>query len=142
MPAVASSTSGYWIEIGSPQFRQRPRSSSHETTGMLSYARMPLPQRGQRDRGRMTDCSAGSRTMQTLRKLPNSAPNSAAMMTNQSSGYGTSPVTGHLVKENGRRRGDVERLDPRREPDGHTPPRFGGERGRNSGALVAEHERH
>ena len=72
MSAVASSTSGYIGEIGSPHPRQRPRSTSHETIGMLSYQRSPCPHLGQRDGGRTTDCfgSAPHRRMQTLRKLP------------------------------------------------------------------------
>ena len=41
MQAVASSISGYIIEIGSPQPRQRARRSSHETTGMFSYQASP-----------------------------------------------------------------------------------------------------
>ena len=80
IPAVASSTSGYIGEIGSLQLRHLPRSSSHETTGMLSHGRSPTAQRGQRDGGRTTDCfgSAPQRRMQTLRKLPSTAPSSPA----------------------------------------------------------------
>ena len=37
---AASSTSGYRDEIGSAQVRQRARSRSHDTTGMLSYQAM------------------------------------------------------------------------------------------------------
>src|SRR5215212_3115411 len=35
--AVTSSTIGYLTGIGEPQFRQRPRRTRYETTGMLSY---------------------------------------------------------------------------------------------------------
>src|SRR5438045_5387732 len=44
---TAASTMGYCREIGSPQRRQRPRKSSHETTGMLSRQAMGCLQRGQ-----------------------------------------------------------------------------------------------
>jgi len=82
--AVASSMSGYWIEIGAPHPRHRPRSRSHETIGMLSYQRSPMPHLGQCDGGRTTDSfgSVPHRRMHTLRKLPITAPNSAAMTTN------------------------------------------------------------
>ena len=43
---------------------------------MLSYQAIPVPHPGQRDGGRTTDCfGSGQRTMQTLRKLPITAPN-------------------------------------------------------------------
>ena len=41
---------------------------------MLSYQRIAWPQWGQRERGEMIDSCAGSREMQTFRKLPNSSP--------------------------------------------------------------------
>ena len=44
---------------------------------MLSYQAMGFSQRGQRERGRTTDWFAGSRTMQTLRKLPTTSPKQA-----------------------------------------------------------------
>ena len=83
MRAVASSMSGYCTEIGSRQPRQRPRSTSHDTIGMFSYHRRPRPHRGQREGGRTTDClgSAPQRRMQTLRKLPTSAPSTPAYAT-------------------------------------------------------------
>ncbi len=81
MRAVTSSTAGYIAEMGSPHPRQRARSTSHETIGMLSYQRRPWPHFGQRDGGRITDClgSAPQRRMQTLRKLPIAAPRSAGV---------------------------------------------------------------
>src|SRR5437867_183120 len=38
--AVDASTNGYSTEMGSPQFRQRPRRSRYEMTGTLSQGRM------------------------------------------------------------------------------------------------------
>src|SRR5215217_420893 len=80
MHAVASSISGYWTEIGSPQSRHRARRSSHEITGTLSYQTSLRPHRGQRDGGLTTDCfgSAPQRSTQTFRKLPMRAPNNPA----------------------------------------------------------------
>jgi hypothetical protein len=45
---------------------------------MLSRHSTGLPQCGQRERGVTTDWSAGSRTMQTFRKLPIRSPKSLA----------------------------------------------------------------
>src|SRR5919108_6568486 len=83
MQPVAISISGYWIEIGSPQPRQRARRINQESTGILSYQASARPQRGQRDRGRTTDCfgSAPQRRIQTLRKLPMTAPSNPAYAT-------------------------------------------------------------
>src|SRR6185312_14796887 len=74
MMPTAASTSGYWLEIGSPHLRHFARSTNHDTTGTLSYHAIPAPQRGQRERGRTTDCSAGQREMHTLRNEPTLAP--------------------------------------------------------------------
>ena len=52
MPAVASSTSGYCIEMGSPQPRQRARRSSQESTGMFSYQARPRRNGGSGSGGR------------------------------------------------------------------------------------------
>src|SRR6185503_14006561 len=54
--------------------RQRPRSSSQLSTGMLSYQWIGARQRGQCDEGVTTERSSGMRTMQTLRKLPKMSP--------------------------------------------------------------------
>src|SRR5438477_494521 len=70
MAPTAASTMGYCREIGSPQRRQRPFKSSHETTGMLSRQAMGCLQRGQVEGGFTSDMSTGSRTMHTFRKLP------------------------------------------------------------------------
>ena len=48
----------------------------YERSGMLSAARIGVPQLAQRDRGRTIDSPAGTRAMQTLKKLPQTAPNS------------------------------------------------------------------
>jgi xanthine/CO dehydrogenase XdhC/CoxF family maturation factor len=78
--AVASSISGYCTEIGARQPRHRPRSASQATTGTFSNQRSPRPQVGQREGGRTTDSfgSAPHRRMQTLRKLPTTAPSTPA----------------------------------------------------------------
>ena len=47
-------------------------------TGRLSAARIGVPQAGQRDPGRTTDCPSGTRAITTLQKLPQIAPNTAA----------------------------------------------------------------
>ncbi len=45
---------------------------------MLSKARTEAPQAAQREPGRTTDSCFGTRSMQTLRKLPQTAPKSPA----------------------------------------------------------------
>src|SRR5579859_3094369 len=124
---VASSTSGYWIEIGSPQLRHRPRSTTQESTGTLSYQATPAPQRGQRDGGRTTDClgSAPQRRMHTLRKLPNTAPTTPASRISSGRAPASSAGTLHLVEKDPRRDGDIERLRPGRERNPHPPARAG-----------------
>src|SRR5690606_28912837 len=74
MIATAISTSGYITGIGSLQWRQRARSTIQLTTGMLSYHAIRFWQRGQRDRGRTTDCSDGQRAMHTFRNEPINNP--------------------------------------------------------------------
>src|SRR5690242_5930254 len=110
--AVASSINGYCIEIGSPQPLQRARSAIHDTIGMFSYHASDLPQRGHRERGRTTDCfgSAPQRRMQTLRKLPSIAPSIPARITQEGRKASSSSLTGHLVQEDTRRNGDIERF--------------------------------
>jgi len=49
-PTTASMI-GYCSEIGWPQRRHRPRSSSQETTGMLSRQAIGCPQLGQVEGG-------------------------------------------------------------------------------------------
>src|SRR5918996_4662304 len=71
---VTSSVSGYSADMRAPHRRHRPRSQSHETTGMLSRARISAPQFGHRDRGRTTDPPAGTLAITTVRKDPNSRP--------------------------------------------------------------------
>ena len=75
--AVVASTRGYCTLMGEWQCRQRPRSISQPSTGMLSCQAMALPQPGQRERGRMTDSSLGHRATQTLRNDPKTAPKAA-----------------------------------------------------------------
>ena len=77
--AVVASIAGYIGEIFSPQPEHLPRRKSQETRGTFSYHRMAWPHEGQREGGYITDCfgSAPHRRMQTLRKLPSTAPSSA-----------------------------------------------------------------
>src|SRR5690348_2954960 len=49
---------------------------------MLSVGRIGAPQLPQREPGRTTDWPAGTRAMQTLKKLPQIAPNAAAKAAN------------------------------------------------------------
>src|SRR5438045_1896768 len=64
--------------IGAPQARQRPRSASHETTGMLSYGLTGAPHDGQRDGGCASDSPRGSRYATTFRNDPMIRPPRAA----------------------------------------------------------------
>src|SRR4051794_29182166 len=79
--AVAASTSGYRAPIGSSQQRDRPRSSSQDSTGTLSRSAIGVPHVGQALRGRTTDRPAGTRTITTLRNEPISSPTSTAETT-------------------------------------------------------------
>ena len=47
----------------------------------MSSARTGAPHAPQRDPGRTMDCPKGTRSMQTLKKLPHTAPNTAAAAT-------------------------------------------------------------
>ena len=58
-----------------PQVLHAPPSSSQLSTGMLSRLAIGWSHWRQCDRGHTTDSPAGSRRMQTLRKLPSSKPN-------------------------------------------------------------------
>src|SRR3954467_3391537 len=62
-----------------PQCRQRPRSRSQETTGMLSRGAISVPQDGQCEGGRTMDSPRGTRQMTTLRKEPMRRPKIAQM---------------------------------------------------------------
>src|SRR5438270_471696 len=73
-PAVASSVSGYAAGIPAPQIRQRPRRTSHETTGTLSRARITAPHDGHIDRPLVTCSRLGARWMRTVRKDPMKSP--------------------------------------------------------------------
>src|SRR6476661_8675669 len=139
MSAVSSSISGYWTEIGAWQPRQRPRSTSHDTMGMLSYHWSPTPHLGQCDGGRTIDSfgSAPQRRMQTLRKLPIIAPNTPAMTMNS----GMSGVTRDLIQEDAGGDCHVERLDRGGQGNGDSAARRRRQRGAHAGAFVADHER-
>jgi hypothetical protein len=71
---MPSSTAGYWIEIGRRHPRQRPRSAIQLRIGRFSYHVIDRSQRGQRERGRMTERLRGQRDMQTFKKDPTAAP--------------------------------------------------------------------
>src|SRR5574338_748974 len=109
MMPVPSSMSGYMAEIGIPQERHLPPSRSQDTTGMLSHGLREAPQRGQRDRGRTTDClgSAHHRTMQKLRKLPSTSPSTPTSTARNQRG---SSVTLHLIEKDRGGRRHVKRL--------------------------------
>src|SRR2546427_5065753 len=134
--ATTASMIGYCEAIGSRQWRHRPLSSSHDTTGMLSRQAMGCLQRGQADGGRSSDRSFGSRTMQTLRKLPTQRPTTAAPTTRIGS-----TTTRHLVEEDARRHRDVERLGALRERDGHALRGDGVELRADASAFVPDDHR-
>src|SRR5213592_400917 len=116
--ATTASMMGYCMEIGCPHERHRPRSTSHETTGMLSRHAIRRPQRGQVEGGWNSErcflSSLASRRMQTLRKLPIQSPRSPA----PTSRIG-STTTRHLVEQDTRRHCDVERLGALGQRDRH-----------------------
>src|SRR4051794_1014021 len=72
--AVSTSMSGYRAEIELPQLRQRPRSASHDTTGMLSRLAIFVSQPGQCDGGVTIDSLRGTRQITTLRNEPMTSP--------------------------------------------------------------------
>ena len=72
---MASSTSGYIPEIGSPHERHFALSHIHPNTGTLSYHLMGVMQRGHREPGATIDKSSGIRAIHTFRKLPITNPN-------------------------------------------------------------------
>src|SRR2546425_2164774 len=131
---------GYCAEIGCPHQRHRPRSSSHETTGMLSRQAMRRPQRGQVDGGRNSErcflSSLASRRMQTLRKLPIQSPRSPAPTSRMGS-----TATRHFVAQDPRRDRDVERLRALGQRDRHAQRGDGVELGADAGPLVSHDHR-
>src|SRR2546426_4644223 len=131
---------GYCSEIGWPQRRHRPRSSSHDTSGMLSRHSMRCPQLGQVDGGwnreRCFLSSLARRRMQTFRKLPKQSPRSAAPTSRSGSA-----TTSHLEEEDARRDRDVQRFGALCERDRHALRRDGVELRPDAGALVADDDR-
>jgi hypothetical protein len=67
--------------MGVPQLRQRPRRTSQETTGTLSYGLTGAPHFGHREPGLTSDSPIGTRCATTFRKLPITAPNRPATTT-------------------------------------------------------------
>src|SRR2546422_488253 len=134
---TTTSMTGYWMEIGWPHQRHRPRSSSHETTGTLSRHAIRRPQRGQVEGGWNSDrcflSSLASRRMQTLRKLPRQSPSSPA----PTSRIG-STATRHLVEQDARRHRDVQRLGALGQWDRHALRGDRVELRADSRALVAD----
>src|SRR5215212_1093170 len=72
-PPVTISTSGYSAEIGLRHVRQRPRSTSHETTGTLSRPRIGSPHAGHADLGATIDSHRGRPWTTTIRNDPNAS---------------------------------------------------------------------
>jgi hypothetical protein len=72
---VASSTTGYRAEITDPQLRHLPRSTSQDTTGILSYPLICEPQSVHALGGDTMDRWRGIRYATTLRNDPISIPN-------------------------------------------------------------------
>src|SRR5258708_392222 len=136
MSPTSASTMGYCTEIGAPQRRHLPRSSSHDTMGILSRHPMRCLQCGHVDGGwiseRCLGSSCHSRRMQTLRKLPKQSPRTAAPAASTAS-----PPTQHLVEQNAGRDRDVERLGARHERNGDAPRRHGVEVRANARSLIA-----
>jgi len=69
---------GYRDEIATPQERHRPRSSSHDSTGMLSRHWIGVSQTGQCESGCDSDSPLGSRQMTTFANEPKTSPNKAS----------------------------------------------------------------
>jgi len=67
--------SGYRTEIDSLQLRHRPKSNTHESTGMLSRGEIGVSQLGQCDAGWTTDSFRGTRQMTTFKNDPMTRPN-------------------------------------------------------------------
>jgi hypothetical protein len=69
---------GYISDIRARHVRQRPRSTSQLTIGMLSYHAIAVPHCGQRERGATIEPPVGHRLMQTFKNEPMVAPNTKA----------------------------------------------------------------
>src|ERR1041385_3629594 len=102
-------------------------------TGMLSYQATFVPHLGQRDGGETMDWSSGSLKMQTLRKLPMTAPKRAPITPVVSVS-----LTRHLVEENTGGDRHVERLRPPPERNADPPMGPRSECRTDSGPLVAD----
>lgn len=72
-----NSTRGYFIEIGSLQFAQRPPKNSQPKMGTLCQIFIPRLQFGQCEAGRAMDIPRGILYISTLKKLPKHAPKTA-----------------------------------------------------------------
>src|SRR5581483_1390779 len=75
---LTSSTARYRNPIGVPHARQRPRRTSHETSGMLSYHASSCAQLMHADGGLTSERRSGSRAATTFRKLPTARPGANA----------------------------------------------------------------
>jgi hypothetical protein len=69
-----NSTNGYFMEIVSLQFAQRPLKNSQLKMGMLCQGNILFLQFGQCEPGFIKDISRGILYMSTLKKLPKHAP--------------------------------------------------------------------
>ena len=85
---ATSSTVGYTQPIEVPQVRQRPRSSSQESTGTLSRQESSVPQLMHAEAGATIERLSGTRAATTFRKLPIASPgtNATAAAANDISG--------------------------------------------------------
>src|SRR5438105_1994905 len=81
-----------------PQHRARPRSTSHDSTGTLSYQAIGFPQM-QCEPGETMLSSRGTRTMTTFKKLPTKRPSRIAVVRiNQGGTSATSTARGFHTK--------------------------------------------
>src|SRR5207249_5192502 len=60
------------------QFRQWPRNTKYDTSGMLSRARISWPHDMQAEGGRTMERRSGTRAATTFRKLPSASPGAKA----------------------------------------------------------------
>src|SRR5581483_817912 len=105
---LTSSTARYRNPIGVPHARQRPRRTSHETSGMLSYHASSCAQLMHADGGLTSERRSGSRAATTFRKLPTARPGANASAASARS-------TGSARGVDGRRDRRLRALrDPRR----------------------------
>src|SRR5713226_9503350 len=77
----------------SPQERQRPRSASHETSGMLSYHASSCAQLMHAEPGLMIERRSGTRAATTFRNEPKARPGASASA--------ATPISAQFGREHG-----------------------------------------